>query len=92
MTDIPVIAVDGPGGDAATDCDGCPAGKTCCPSRYQPDRPHCIDVQLNPEHCGGCGRFCPDACQDGQCIAAPSCADAAPCPATLICDPESLVC
>jgi hypothetical protein len=68
-----------------TDCGTCPAGKTCCPSSYQPDRPHCVDLQLNKEHCGSCGKYCDLACLDGQCVDAGPCDDGGTCPSPLEC-------
>lgn len=67
-------------------CGVCDAPRLCCPSRFEGDIPRCIDPTLNPEHCGGCGTYCPGACMDSQCIEAPECKDDGTCDAPLLCE------
>lgn len=66
-------------------CGGCPEGKLCCPSHFQGDIPRCIDPNLNPEHCGGCGVTCNGACLDRACVDAQPCIEGDTCGPDLEC-------
>jgi hypothetical protein len=94
--EAPIDARADPPVDLPPDCGGCPAGKTCCASQYPlADRPRCVDLQLNPEHCGSCGHTCGPVrgCLDGQCTALEGCgldggvadADGGACPDRFTC-------
>ncbi|KAM7194562.1 hypothetical protein V8F20_007918 [Naviculisporaceae sp. PSN 640] len=42
----------------------CEEGRTICSPGY------CADLEADADHCGGCGRECPEGseCQDGECV------------------------
>ncbi|WP_437781486.1 MXAN_6577-like cysteine-rich protein [Sorangium sp. So ce1097] len=64
------IGGGGEGGDAAgEDTDGGSGGLLCAPDLAACDG-GCVDLRVNPRHCGGCGHACAadERCEGGACV------------------------
>jgi len=75
--------------DTADACGGCEGDRICCPSHFTGDIPRCVDPDLNPENCGGCGTICGVACRGGECIEAPECEAGQSCADELVCSAQA---
>jgi hypothetical protein len=86
--DTGIAVVDAVTGDALDaiaplDCPvGCLPGLICC-------APDCVNIDVNPNHCGGCGIRCPSfSCSAGGCF----CTLDGPCPPGHVCNNTLALC
>lgn len=64
---------------SSSGCPQCPSPKICanltcvCPHPLVECNGQCVNISINPFHCGGCGIVCPSGqCSNGTCVPLPS--------------------